>query len=83
MAGIHCTISSGAYTEAQTINADETRIFFAVGPTNQYMPETADRAVRPDGDEKARWTSLQAGAGDGTVMPSFEVIKCSAKIPMI
>ena len=43
------------------------------------MPEDATRGSTLEGDEKARFTTLESGNGDGGMLPSMHVIKCTFK----
>jgi hypothetical protein len=70
---------SGPFTKAETISADETGVFFGAAPKSQVVPEDAARATAPESNEKARFTSLLAGTGEGEMLPSWDVIKCSVK----
>ena len=79
MRDIQAAITTGGYGLHNTFNADETGIFYAAGPTHQYVPDDADRASRPESDEKVRFTSMEAGAADGKMTPSMHIIKCQSK----
>ena len=67
------------YKADETISADETAVLYGLQPKNQYVPTGATRGEAPDSDEKSRYTSMQAGDGDGDMLPSFNVIKCFSK----
>jgi|TARA_B100000524_G_C23532893_1_gene328389 hypothetical protein len=43
------------------------------------VPEDATRGSTLEGDEKARFTTLESGNGDGGMLPSMHVIKCTVK----
>ena len=67
------------FTLDEVISADETGFFYCVAPLNQYVPESAERAVSPAGDEKARITAMLWGTAAGNMGPEFVIIKCSSK----
>ena len=81
MGAIQKTIVDGGYAPDQVHSSDETGMIWGAGPKHQYIPDTADRASTPPGDEKSRFTSLETGDGSGFMVPSFHVIKCSSKTP--
>lgn len=54
MSQIHTAIQDGGFTNEDVLNADETGIFFGAKPKNQYVPQDAERASAPDGNEKNR-----------------------------
>jgi hypothetical protein len=65
----------------QLLNADETGVSWNPAPTHQYTPRDATRASAPQGDDKARFTAMIYGHGDGTLGTGFFIIKCAAKAP--
>ena len=67
------------FERGETISADETAVFYGSQPKNQYVPEGEKRGAAPATDEKARYTSMQAGGDDGEMLPSFNIVKCSSK----
>ena len=71
----------GDYKDDETISADETGVFFGAPPKNQYIPESAVRATAAESDDKARFTSLLWGDGEGNMGPSFNIVKMSVKGP--
>jgi hypothetical protein len=77
MADIAETKTSGDFRDDETISADETAVLYGLQPKNQYVPEGDGRGSAPASDEKARYTSMQAGEGEGGMLPSFNIIKCS------
>ena len=79
MTKIQQAITVGGYGPHNTLNADETGIMYGAGPTHQHVPESAARASWPDSDEKSRFTSLEAGAGDGKMLPSMHIIKSQSQ----
>lgn len=79
MADIHQVIEENEFCGENTLNADETGIFFGAPPKHQFIPESASRAAAPASDEKARFTTLEMGGADGKMAPSFHVIKCQSK----
>ena len=66
------------FADDETVSADETGVFYGAQPKNQYVPEGESRGNAPASDEKARYTSMQAGEGKGKMLPSFNIIKCSS-----
>ena len=67
------------YTLDQRVNADETGVFFGAAPKNQFVPASAARAMAPESNEKARFTSLLWGKATGEMGPSFNIIKMDVK----
>jgi hypothetical protein len=65
----------------ETVSADETGVLYGLQPKNQYVPEGESRGSAPDSDEKARYTSMQAGDGEGGMLSSFNIVKCSSTKP--
>ena len=79
MAGIQKTIEEKNFTPAQCFSSDETGMFYAAPPRNQFVPKDAARGSTPEGDKKARFAALESGNGDGGMLPSMHVIKCTFK----
>ena len=75
----------------EIISADETGVFYGLQPKNQYVSTLTAGDVRgaaPDSDEKARFTSMQAGVAGtagapnkGAMLASFNIVKCSSTKP--
>jgi hypothetical protein len=78
MGDIAETKTSGDFRNDETVSADETAVLYGLQPKNQYVPEGDGRGSAPASDEKARYTSMQAGDGDGGMLASFNIIKCSS-----
>lgn len=81
MTEIQTVRDEGNYTDDETINADETGVFYGAQPKNQYIPESAARATAPESDDKARFTSLLWGDAEGDMQASFNIIKMTVKGP--
>ena len=79
MTEIQETIEEKKFSPAQCFSSDETGMFYASPPRNQYVPENAARGCTPEGDEKARFNTLESGDADGRMLPSMHVIKCTVK----
>ena len=79
MTDIQETIEKNKFSPAQCFSSDETAMFYASPPKNQFVPEDAARGCAPAGDEKARFTTLESGDADGGMLPSMHVIKCTVK----
>ena len=47
-------------------------------PLNQYIPDSAERAVAEKADDKARLTAMLWGTAAGKMGPLFGIIKCSS-----
>ena len=81
MGEIQKVIVDGDFSADETISADETGVMFGAPPKLQYIPKSADRAVAPESDEKARFTALLWGMANGEMGPAFIIIKMSVKGP--
>ena len=81
MAEIQKVIVTGKFMPGEVISADETGVMFGAPPKHQYIHESADRAVAPESDEKARFTALLWGMADGEMGPAFIIIKMTVKGP--
>ena len=81
MGEIQKVIVTGKFTPDEVISADETGVMFGAPPKLQYIHESADRAVAPESDEKARFTALLWGMADGDMGPAFIIIKMTVKGP--
>ena len=79
MTEIQEIIEEKKFSPAQCFSSDETGMFYASPPRNQYVPENAARGCTPEGDEKARFTTLESGDADGGMLPSMHMIKCTVK----
>jgi hypothetical protein len=79
MEGVQAAITDGGYEPAELVNADETGFFYGMAPMNQYVPADAERGIAPAGNDKARFTVMMAGAADGTILPTFSIIKNSVE----
>lgn len=79
MAQIQARIVEGEYAVDEVFNGDETGMFFGAPPKKQYVPISADRATAPESDDKARFTSFLWADSDGTMQPTFNIIKCQSK----
>jgi hypothetical protein len=79
MKAIQQQITEGSYTLDEIHSADETGVFYAVGPKGQAVPEGADRASAAGADSKVRFTVMMSGSASGKMMPPFTIIKCSVK----
>ena len=79
MADIQNTIEEKKFLPTQCFSSDETGMFYAAPPKNQFVPKDAEGASTPEGDEKARFTALESGDADGRMLPSMHVIKCTVK----
>jgi hypothetical protein len=77
MRSIQDVIIKEGYEPDDTVNGDETGIFYGAKPKNLYVPEDALRATAPDSNDKARFTALLWGAADGTMHAPFLIIKNS------
>ena len=78
MADIQKKIEDGNYQSSQVLSGDETAMLFGLPPKNQYIPESAERAVTPAADEKARFTTFIFGSAEG-LSPCFSIVECQAK----
>ena len=79
MADIQAQIAAGDYQLHDVFNGDESGMIFGAQPKRQYVPIDADRAVTPEGDDKSRFTAFLYGDATGKMLPTFVVIKGSAK----
>ena len=77
LAAIQQVIESKSLSANDVINADETGINRGLNPTHAYIPDGAERAAAPASDEKARFTSMEAGTAAGNMLPQFEIIECN------
>ena len=77
LSAIQLVIESKKLTADDIINADETGINRGLNPTHAYVPDGAERAAAPASDEKARFTSMEAGTAAGNMLPQFEIIECT------
>jgi len=64
------------YGAGDTINADETGVFYSMPPRNQYVHATQSRAAAPAQDDKGRFTAMLAATAAGVMLPAFIIIKC-------
>ena len=76
---IQSAIEEGGYEADEVINPDETGVLYGAPPKLQYIPVTANRAMAPASDDKARFTSLLAGDTSGKMLPSFNIVKMNVK----
>ncbi len=67
------------YEKSDIINADETASHYALKPVDQYVPKGTKRGSSPAFDDKARFTSMLYGDGEGTMLAIFNIIKCTVK----
>jgi len=70
---------SQKYEKIDIINADETASHYALKPVDQYVPKGTKRGSSPAFDDKARFTSMLYGDGEGTMLAIFNIIKCTVK----
>ena len=77
------TIAQNHLKPAEIGNADETATYVSVSPLYQYVEAEQSRASAPDGDSKARFTSMLLVKGDSTFAPAFHIMRCTLNKPDI
>jgi hypothetical protein len=68
---------SQKYEKKDIYSADETASHYALKPLNQYVPKGNKRGSSPAFDDKARFTTMLYGDGEGVMQPPLNIIKCT------
>ena len=78
MLAIQQVIVDNGFTPDETFNGDESGMNHCAPPRLQYVPLSAERAIAPEADDKARFTAFLYGSAAGKMQPIMFIVKCTS-----